>query len=249
MSNIAIVLSAGSGKRMHSDVKKQYMMLCERELISYSLDVFEKSDIITDVILVVSAEDIEYCRENIVKKYGFSKVRSIIPGGRERYHSVMAGLDEIERLKDAGEIVSDGRDFVYIHDGARPFITHDMIARLHDEVTVSEACVAAVRSKDTVKIANSADYVVSTPNRDLTWIIQTPQVFEYALVKEAYDILKEEECGLPCQGITVTDDAMVVETWSKHRVKLIEGSYSNIKITTPEDMILGEAIIKGRINN
>ncbi len=131
MSNIAIVLSAGSGKRMHSDVKKQYMMLCERELISYSLDVFEKSDIITDVILVVSAEDIEYCRENIVKKYGFSKVRSIIPGGRERYHSVMAGLDEIERLKDAGEIVSDGRDYVYIHDGARPFITQDMITQLH----------------------------------------------------------------------------------------------------------------------
>ncbi len=257
MSNVAIVLAAGSGKRMNSDVKKQYMLLEGRPIITYSLDVMEKSNIITDVILVTSAEDIDYCDREIRGRYGYDKIRSIVPGGRERYHSVMAGLDEIKRLKEAAGISGDTADtavrddkadHVFIHDGARPFITEDMLKRLYEEVCLSEACVAAVRSKDTVKIANSADYVVSTPNRELTWIIQTPQVFEYTLAKEAYDILREEECGMPCQGIVVTDDAMVVETWTRHKVKLVEGSYENIKVTTPEDLLFAEAIVKSKFN-
>ncbi len=255
MGNTAIVLAAGSGKRMHSDIKKQYMKIAGKPLITYSLDVMERSDIITDVILVTSKDDIEYCTEEIIQKNGYGKVKSVIAGGKERYHSVMAGLDEIKRLKEAKELGNScnenaygGRNYVFIHDGARPFITEDILKRLYEDVCVSEACVAAVRSKDTVKIANSADYVVSTPNRELTWIIQTPQVFEYTLVKEAYDVLKEEECGLPCQGIVVTDDAMVVETWTKHKVKLVEASYENIKVTTPEDIIIADAIVKARIN-
>jgi len=240
MKNVAIVLAAGSGKRMNSDIKKQYMILDGKPLIAHSLKAFEESEVISDIVLVCSAEDVDYSREEIVEAFGFSKVRAVVEGGRERYHSVMAGLDAISER--------GGADYVFIHDGARPFVTEDMIARLYEDVRVSEASVVAVKSKDTVKIANTADYVVSTPNRELTWIIQTPQVFRYSLAYEAYRILKEEECGLPCQGIKVTDDAMVVETWTDHRVKLVEGSYENIKVTTPEDMDIAETIIKRRIN-
>lgn len=235
MKNVAIMLAAGSGKRMQSDVKKQYMEIAGKPLIYYALDTFEKSEIITDVILVTGEDDISYCREAIVDRFGFTKVRDIVAGGKERYHSVMAGIDAIAAL--------GGCNYVFIHDGARPFITEDVIARLYEDVKITEACVAAVKSKDTIKIANNADFVVSTPNRNLAWIIQTPQVFEYQLIKEAYGILKEEECGLPCQGIVVTDDAMVVETWTGHKVKLTEASYENIKVTTPDDIALAEVII------
>lgn len=235
MKNVAIVLAAGSGKRMQSDVKKQYMQIAGKPLIYYALHTFEQSDIITDVILVTGADDIDFCKQDIVEEYGFSKVRDIVAGGKERYHSVMAGIDAISK--------AGGCEYVFIHDGARPFVDEAMLGRLYEDVKVTEACVAAVKSKDTVKLANTADYVVSTPNRDLTWIIQTPQVFEYELIKEAYGILKEEECGLPCQGIVVTDDAMVVETWTKHRVKLTVGRYENIKVTTPDDVIMAELIV------
>ena len=233
MKNVAILLAAGSGSRMCSEVKKQFICINNRPLMSYSLEAFERSEVIDSVILVTSKEDIDYCREEIVKAYGFTKVKDYVPGGRERYNSVMAGLDAIESM--------GGADYVFIHDAARPCIDEEMLVRLYNEVRVSEACVAAVKSKDTVKIANNSDYVVSTPNRNLTWIVQTPQVFSYALIKEAYNVLKEEECGLACQGIVVTDDAMVVETWTGHRVKLTQGSYKNIKVTTPEDLLYAEA--------
>ncbi len=239
MKNVAIVLAAGSGSRMNSDVKKQYMLLNDKPLMVYCLEVFEESKTITDIILVTSKEDVESCNDDIVDRYGLTKVRAVIPGGKERYDSVMAGLDKIRK--------EGGADYVFIHDAARPFVTDDIIERLYEDVVRTHASVAAVKSKDTVKIANNADYVVSTPNRELTWIIQTPQTFSYSLALEAYDKLREEEDGLACQGIKVTDDAMVVETWTDHRVKLIEGSYENIKVTTPEDMDIALAIINRKI--
>lgn len=238
MKNVAIVLAAGSGSRMNSNIKKQYMLLKDKPLMVYCLEVFEASNIISDIILVTSKDDVKTCNEDIVDKYGFAKVRAVIPGGKERYDSVMAGLDRIRK--------EGGAKYVFIHDAARPFVTDDMIRRLYDDVVRTQASVAAVKSKDTVKIANNADYVVSTPNRELTWIIQTPQTFDYSLALEAYDKLKEEEDGLGCQGIRVTDDAMVVETWTDHKVRLIEGSYENIKVTTPEDMDVALAIINRR---
>ncbi len=241
LKNTAIVLAAGSGKRMGTDTKKQFMELDGKPLMAHCLDVMQRSDIITGIVLVCGSEDVDYCKDEIAGRFGYDKVVAVTTGGKERYHSVMAGLDKIEEL--AGR---DGCEHVFIHDAARPFITEEVLKRLYDSVRECEACVAAVKSKDTVKIANSADYVVSTPNRELTWIIQTPQVFTFSLAKEAYDKLKEEECGLSCQGIVVTDDAMVVETWTSHRVKLVESSYENIKVTTPEDMDIAKAIIRRR---
>lgn len=235
MKNVAIVLAAGSGKRMNSDVKKQYIEINGKPIIYYTLHAFEQNDVITDVILVTGAEDIEYCRSEIVSRFGFAKVRAVIVGGRERYNSVMAGIKAI------GEM--GGCDYVYIHDGARPFVNDAMIARLDASVRVCDACIAGVKSKDTVKVADSEDYIVSTPNRNLVWNVQTPQVFGYELIKEAYGALEAAEDTLDEQGIVVTDDAMVVETWTAHKVKLVEGSYENIKITTPDDIVLANAIL------
>lgn len=234
MKNTAIILAAGSGKRMNSNVKKQYIEILGRPLLWYTLNAFEKSELIQEIILVTSGEDMGYCRKNLVENYGFSKVRGIVCGGRERYHSVREGILAIEK--------GGGCDYVFVQDGARPFVSEEMLLRLFNDVTECNACVAAVKAKDTIKISDEEDYVSSTPNRNLTWIIQTPQVFGYELIKEAYNKLSLAELENKPGNIVVTDDSMVVETWTDHKVKLTEGSYENIKITTPEDLILAEAL-------
>lgn len=228
----AIVLAAGSGKRMKSDTKKQYMLIYDKPVIYYSLKAFQES-FVDDIILVVSAGDISYCQTEIVEKYGFTKVRQIVEGGRERYHSVAAGLRSISK---------DG--FVFIHDGARPMITEEILERALACVEENNACVVGMPVKDTIKIADPDRNIEETPNRSLVWSVQTPQVFEYRLIKEAYEELLKREQELLAQGISVTDDAMVVETLSGHKVKLVEGSYENIKITTPEDIKLAECFIE-----
>lgn len=228
----AVVLAAGSGKRMHSDLKKQFMQLNGRPVIYYSLQAFQNS-FIEDIVLVASEEDIEYCRNEIVQKYNFSKVKHITAGGKERYHSVAAGL---EYLADC--------DYVFIHDGARPMITEEILDRAYACVKESDACVVGMPVKDTIKIADKNGYIDKTPDRSLVWTIQTPQVFSYSLIKDAYDRLIREEEKLKKQGVNITDDAMAVETMLKHSVRLVEGSYENIKITTPEDLITAENFLK-----
>lgn len=235
MKNTAIILAAGSGRRMNSNTKKQYIDIADKPLIYYTIKAFEKSEIIGDIILVTSKEDIEYCQKDIVEKYGFRKIRQIVAGGRERYHSVMAGIMAIE---------SEGCcEYVFIQDGARPFVNDEMLLRLQEDVVKYEACVAAVKAKDTIKLGDKDNFVSSTPNRDFTWIIQTPQVFRYELIKEAYENLMDTERSKGLENVSVTDDAMVVETWTDHSVKLTEGSYENIKITTPEDLVLANNLI------
>lgn len=235
MENVAIVLAAGSGKRMNSAVKKQYIEIEDKPVLYYTLTAFEHSALIDGIVLVVGADDIDYCRQEIVNRYGFAKVCEIVVGGKERYHSVRAGLRAIE--------MAGGCKNVLIHDGARPFVDDAMLERLLEGVKSHGACIAAVKSKDTVKIADDADYVVSTPNRGNVWNVQTPQVFDFALICDAHAALEREEATLKERNVEVTDDAMVVETWTGHKVKLIEGSYQNIKITTPEDIVIAKSII------
>ena len=232
----AIVLAAGSGKRMESSTKKQYMLLREKPVIYYSLKAFQDS-FIDEIVLVVSPDDIEYCQKEIVKRYGFSKVKSIIEGGKERYHSVAAGLSSISEC-----------DFVFIHDGARPLVTEEILGRALSSVKEFKACVTGMPVKDTIKIADKEGYISSTPERKLVWMVQTPQVFDCALIKEAYDKLILSEKDLLKEGITITDDAMVVEKFTGQPIKLVSGSYENIKITTPEDIITAENCIKDREN-
>lgn len=250
----AILLAAGRGKRMHGSVAKQYMLLNGKPVLYYSLKAIEESRI-GDVILVVGSGEEAYVRQEIVEKYGFSKVRQIVEGGRERYHSVYAGLLSLENLLksassadfwEAGAYCrkmasSEEEIYVFIHDGARPFLTQEIIERTYACVLKEKACAAGMPAKDTVKIADGAGYIADTPSRNLVWMIQTPQVFEYELIRDAYrELLREEASG---KKIAVTDDAGVVERITEKRIKLVEGSYENIKITTPQDLIIAEAFL------
>lgn len=223
----AIVLAAGQGRRMGTKVQKQYLEISGKPVLYYSLHVFEQSAVIDDVILVVGENQAEYCQNEIVSKYGFSKVRSIVQGGAERYISVWNGLQEVD---DAG--------YVFIHDGARPFINEEILNRAYKDVQICKACVVGMPVKDTIKLADSEGFVSETPERSLVWMIQTPQVFERGLVKEAYALLMKQD------NVQVTDDAMVVEQMLGYKVKLTMGSYENIKITTPEDLDIAEIFVK-----
>lgn len=227
----AIVLSAGSGSRMHSDIPKQYMDLAGKPVLWYSLDTIQRSEVIDDCVLVAGAEDLDFVRTEIADKYDFSKVSRVIAGGEERYLSVGNAL----------KTVSDG--YIFIHDGARPFLTLDMLERLAAVVEEVHACVAAVPSKDTIKIADDQGYAIQTPDRRTVWNVQTPQVFEAEVILTAYERLQNRLERLKEQGITVTDDAGVVELFTEHQVKMVMGSYQNIKITTPEDMVVAAAFL------
>ena len=230
----AIVLAGGRGSRMESDIPKQYINVCGYPLIYYSLKVFEDS-FVDEIVLVCGSGDEEYCRKEIVEKYDFKKVKHITAGGKERFNSVYNGLCAI-----------GGCDIVFIHDGARPFINETMLKRVLDETIKHHATVAAVASKDTVKIADAEGFAASTPNRSSVYIMQTPQTFDYKEIKEAYDMLLENEQRLKDEGIAITDDAMVMEQFGTRRVKFVEGDYKNIKITTPEDILIAEAFLNER---
>ncbi|MCR5101710.1 MAG: 2-C-methyl-D-erythritol 4-phosphate cytidylyltransferase [Butyrivibrio sp.] len=229
----AIVLSAGSGSRMKSNIKKQYMEIEGKPLIYYALHVFENS-FIDEIVLVTGKDDIDYVQKEIVEKYHFTKVKCIIEGGKQRYHSVCNGL----------RAVGEEYQYVYIHDGARPFIDDDILQRLQGAVSEYKACVAGMPVKDTIKIADKDGFASSTPNRDLVWMIQTPQVFERELILNSYEELIKNERSLLSQGINITDDAMVLEYFTDVRVKLVEGSYNNIKITTPDDIPAALAFLR-----
>lgn len=226
----AIVLSAGRGKRMNSTVPKQYLLLNGKPVLYYSLLAFENS-MVDEIILVTGEEDIAYCQKEIVERYNIRKVKSIVAGGKERYHSVFCGLQELERRESQAE-------YVMIHDGARPFVDNAMIERCAESVEIYKACVAGMPVKDTIKIADEDLFAAQTPKRSDVWMVQTPQVFERDLIYQAYrNIMAREQSG---NLISVTDDAMVVETVTACKVKMVMGSYENIKITTPEDLEIAQ---------
>lgn len=222
---VAVVLAGGSGKRMNASVHKQYLLIKEKPVLYYSLKAFEESAV-DEIVLVVGAGELDYCRQEIVEKYGFKKVKAIVTGGKERYHSVFEGLKAIQ---DA--------DYVLIHDGARPFVDDEIIQRTMLSVKEYQACVVGMPVKDTIKIADEKQYAKETPERKYVWMVQTPQAFSYSMIYDAYERMLQNE------NTAITDDAMVLESMTSHRVRLIEGSYRNIKITTPEDLIIAEAYL------
>lgn len=232
MKTVAVVLAAGQGRRMHSDVQKQYILIHDRPVIFYALKTFQES-FIDEIILVVGKGEEDYCRNEIVNKYGFTKVNKIVEGGSERFYSVANGIKCIE-----------GEGYVFIHDGARPFVTEEILIRAYEEVKRHGACVVGMPVKDTIKIVDEMHFASHTPNRETLWQIQTPQVFSIDIAKKAYEALLEREAELREQGIQITDDAMVVETLLGHSIKLVEGSYENIKITTPEDLAIANILLK-----
>lgn len=226
--NTAIILAGGKGSRMNSKVPKQYIQLGGRPLLFYTINTFEQSSLIDEIILVASEDYIEFCRTEIVDMYGFKKVRQIVAGGKERYDSVYNGL----------KCIPSGEGLVFVHDGARACVDEAVIQRCAEGALQYEACVAAVPVKDTIKVADEQDYAVNTPNRATLWQIQTPQVFDSGLIKAAYDKMhKDSDRG------NITDDAMVVERYTDKRVKMIMGDYHNIKVTTPEDMQIAKMFL------
>lgn len=234
---VAIVLSAGQGKRMNTQTAKQYLLLEGKPILYYSLKTFQESCVDT-IVLVTGASDKAYVQHEIVERYGFTKVRCITEGGKERYHSVSNGLQAAASyLQDGGTVL--------IHDGARPFVTCEMISTALEIAEECEACVIGMPVKDTIKISDPAGFAQQTPARSSVWMVQTPQVFEYELIANAYrELIRREQELLAC-GVQITDDAGVVELLTDRKVKLVEGSYRNIKITTPEDLEVARVFLQG----
>ena len=226
MKNTAIVLAAGQGKRMHTKIQKQFLEIKGYPVLYYSLRCFQDSPLIEDIILVTGEGSVLYCQKEIVDKYGFTKVTKVIPGGKERYDSVYQGL-----------LACENSDYVLIHDGARPFITEEILERGLTGAEETGACAVGMPSKDTVKIVDESGYIAETPDRNKVWMIQTPQIFQYALIRNAHESIRTREMS------NVTDDAMVVEQETGIKVRLAEGSYQNIKITTPEDLGVAELFL------
>lgn len=226
MKVTGIILSAGKGKRMNSNISKQYLMLNGKPLIYYTIKSFENSNI-DDIIVVTGPGDEDYIKDEIVEKYKFKKVSKIATGGRERYNSSYNGI-----------LTAQGSDYVLIHDAARPCISSSLINEIIHDVKQYKACIPGVPVKDTIKISDENGDVADTPDRNKLWQIQTPQAFDRELILEAYNKMIEKEDYL------VTDDSMVFEKYSDIKVHIVNGEYTNIKVTTPEDMRIVEEMIK-----
>ena len=221
-----IIPAAGKSTRMKEGIDKLLIPLDGAPLLSYPLYVFEQSPVVTEVIVAVSPDKKGLVQEEIVRRYGFHKVKKIVSGGARRQDSVGNGL----------KAVSPDAEIVLVHDGARPFVTLEMIEACALAAMRFGACVVGVPAKATLKECDGDQFVTRTPPRDRMWEIQTPQGFQVSILAEAYE--KAE-----AQGLDVTDDASLVEALGKP-VKVVQGSYENIKVTTPEDLLLAELILK-----
>lgn len=230
----AVMLAAGMGLRMGGEIRKQYLMLGGMPMFLHSIRTMQESPIITDIVVMVHKDDVDVVR-GLLDQYGCAeKLRRVVVGGKERVHSVAKGLEAIDWPCD----------YVFIHDCARPFLDQPTLERLFDTVQRTRACVAGVPSKDTVKIVDQNCDVETTPNRAGVWIVQTPQVFELDLIRNAHRKALAQEDYLSSQGIILTDDAMVAELSGECHVRMVMATYRNIKITTPEDLVIGDAFLE-----
>lgn len=228
MKTVAIIPAGGSGTRMKSGVSKQYLLLGGIPILVHTLRVFQETPAVDDIFLVLPAHEIESARQKIVEKYNLTKVNRILTGGRHRQDSVKSGIDAL----------GAGYDIVIIHDGVRPFISPELLDMTIKEVTVAEAVTLGVPVKDTIKAVGADGLVNRTLKRKELWLTQTPQAFAASLIKEAY-------IHAYADGYYGTDDAVLVERMGI-KVKMLLGSYDNIKITTKADLRWGELFLKMR---
>jgi 2-C-methyl-D-erythritol 4-phosphate cytidylyltransferase len=227
MKVTALVPAAGMGKRMGAEINKQYLLLAGKPILAHTLQVFQDTPFIADIYVVIPAAEIPYCQEHVVERHGLTKVRQIVPGGAERQHSVMNGLQAVAGAGDD--------DVVLIHDGVRPFVPLRVLERAVEVARVHDGALVAVPAKDTVKVV--VDGIVrATPPREDLWLAQTPQAFRYSVIRAAHEIAAAER-------YLGTDDASLVERLGKD-IHIVMGDYRNIKITTPEDLILAEAFLR-----
>ncbi|SNB47678.1 2-C-methyl-D-erythritol 4-phosphate cytidylyltransferase [Geobacter sp. DSM 9736] len=226
MKVIAVVPAAGMGKRMGAGFNKQYLQLSGKPILAHTLTAMQNARIIDTIYLVIPAEEISYCREQVVERYALDKVREIVPGGAERQHSVLNGLRAISGAADD--------DVILIHDGVRPFVPLRVIEEAVSVAAKHDGALVAVPAKDTIKVVVKG-VVRETPPRETLWLAQTPQAFRYRIIRAAHETAAAE-------GFLGTDDASLVER-AGGAVHVVLGDYRNIKITTPEDMRLAEAFL------
>lgn len=218
----AIIVAAGKGKRMDSQIPKQYLNIAGKTILDTTLYKFEKSNEVDEIILVVNKDEVEYVKNGISPFY--AKISKVVAGGKTRTESVYQGLKNVG--KDC--------DIVLIHDGVRPFVSYNLISSCIENASIYRACVPVIEVMDTIKEVSEEGTVEKTLDRKKLRAVQTPQAFDFSLIKECYERAVTENADF-------TDDASIVEYYG-HKVKTIEGLYKNIKITTPLDLRLAEII-------
>ena len=209
---------------MRTSVKKPYLNLGDKPILAHTIGVFDRNPVIDTISVIVDDADLEFCQSSVIAPNAFQKVGDLVVGGLTRQASVFSGLQSLPTNVDC----------VVVHDGVRPFVTDEVIFACIEAADEWGAAVAAVPVKDTVKIASADGFIVDTPDRDTLWAVQTPQAFRASVLLDAHALAQRE-------GVTATDDAMLVEQLG-FKVKIVSGSDSNLKITTPEDLIFAEAL-------
>ena len=225
--NSVVIVSAGRGSRMKADINKQFLKLQNKEVIAHTIDKFYNNENIGELIVVVREDEAEFFKINIIEKYGYKNIK-IAFGGSERQDSVYNGL----------KMVDENCKIVLIHDGARPFVNNETIDSAIESAKENKCVIVGVPVKDTIKVIDENNNVCDTPDRSTLWSIQTPQVFDYSLIMKAHEKARED-------NYYGTDDSMLMEYFGQ-KVKVVEGSYNNIKITTPEDLKIGEEILRDK---
>lgn len=226
-----IIAAAGMSNRMGNKINKQFIFIGGKPILAHTIEKFQDSRYIDEIILVSKEEEIEYCRKEIVKRYKFTKVTNIIRGGIERQDSVYNGILAL----------NEKTNIVLTHDGARPFVSHENIEQGIKGVIEHGACVIGVPVTDTIKVVSECHTIESTPARSMLWAAQTPQCFLKSIIVKGYEKAIEED-------FHGTDDSSIVERIGQD-VKMIMGSYENIKITTPEDLLLAESLLRSKESN
>jgi 2-C-methyl-D-erythritol 4-phosphate cytidylyltransferase len=222
----ALIPAAGRGLRMGGMIPKPYLRLGAREILAHTLDVFEACAAIDEVWIIIAPEHISFCQQTIVERYGYRKVKGVVTGGTTRQESVWNGLQHL----------GDRVDLVVVHDGVRPFVTEAILRDTLSHAVRYGAAIAAVPVKDTLKRVSEAGDVEATVSRDRLWRVQTPQAFQRSLLQAAFLHARE-------QGVTVTDEAALLESLGRV-VKVVLGIESNIKVTTPDDLLFAENVIR-----
>ncbi|NLB53988.1 MAG: 2-C-methyl-D-erythritol 4-phosphate cytidylyltransferase [Syntrophomonadaceae bacterium] len=226
-----VVAAAGSGRRMGSKVKKQYLLLDHKPILSYCIEVLENSPLVEKIIIVAHPQEVEYCKKEIAEKYGYQKVDQVVAGGPERQDSVYEGLKVL------------GSDTVWaaVQDGARPFLTAELLKNLFEAAVIYGAAIPGIMAGDTLKKIDQEGMVVQTLARSTIAAVQTPQVFDYHKLMSAYERALQD-------NFHATDDAALYEKYAGP-VKVINGDPANIKITHPQDLLWAEAVINARKNH
>lgn len=234
IQNFVIVVAAGQGLRMGSDLKKQYLCLDKIPILVRTLMAFDRHSDIDEIILVIPEKDHPYCKDQILGLNEFNKKIHLVAGGKQRQDSVFNGLKKLE-----SQIKSTADKVVLIHDGVRPFVEKDMIKNCILGAREYGACIPAVKITDTIKQADKSLGVEKTVPRRNLYCAQTPQAFKLDVILQAFEYAGKN-------SFLGTDDASLVEYFG-HKVMIVEGAKFNIKITTPEDLALGEFLLAQKI--